>query len=142
MRIESYDEVLSWDPHAAWHLTSINAFNHVYETLVHVGPDLGLEPSLATSWRLAAPTVWEVELRPGVRFQDGTPLTIEDVAFSLMRAKGEDSDFRRYALGIVRVQDAGGGKVRIVTGRPDPILPNRLSALWMDRTCGRNGVLS
>src|SRR3954452_8598201 len=53
VRIESDDEVLSWDPHAAWHLMSINAFNHVYESLVFIGPDLTPQPSLATAWRLA-----------------------------------------------------------------------------------------
>ena len=75
VRVEGSDEVLSWDPHAAWHLPSIIAVKHVYETLVHVGPDLAPEPALATSWRLAEPTAWELELRQGVRFQDGTPLT-------------------------------------------------------------------
>src|SRR5689334_9153069 len=118
-RVQSDDEVLSWDPHGAWHTQSIIAAKHVYETLVHI------EPGLATSWRLAGPTAWEIELRPGVRFHDGTPLTVEDVAFSLARAKGEGSEFRRYAKGIVRVEDAGGGKARVVTERPDPLMPVR-----------------
>src|SRR3954452_13278011 len=128
-RVQSDDEVLSWDPHAAWHRQSVTAFRHVYEALVHIGPSLAPEPSLATSWRLVEPTAWELELRPGVRFQDGTPLTVGDVAFSLARAKGEDADVRRFAAAIDRVEDAGGGRFRVVTGRPDPLLPNRLSTL-------------
>jgi peptide/nickel transport system substrate-binding protein len=121
--------MLSWDPHAAWHLMSIIAVKHVYETLVLVGPDLAFEPSLATSWRMAKPTVWELELRQGVRFHDGTLLTVADVIFSLMRTKGASSEVRRFAAGIARVEDVGGGRFRIITERPDPLLPNKLSTL-------------
>ena len=40
-----------------------------------------MEPSLATSWRIVDPRTWEFELRHGVRFHDGTPLTADDVVF-------------------------------------------------------------
>ena len=43
-RVQSDDEVLSWDPHAAWHRQSVTAFRHVYEALVHIGPSLAPEP--------------------------------------------------------------------------------------------------
>ena len=129
VRVQSDDEVLTWDPHAAWHLQSIIAVKHVYEALVFVGPNLAFEPSLATSWRPAGPTVWELELRSGVRFHDGTPLSVADVAFSLTRAKDEASEVRRFAAGIVQVEDTGGGRFKIVTERPDPLLPNKLSTL-------------
>ena len=51
VRVESDDEVLSWDPHAAWHLMSINACVQVYEPLVYIGPDLTPQPSLAVAVR-------------------------------------------------------------------------------------------
>ena len=38
VRVESDDEVLSWDPHAAWHLMSINACLHVYQPVDEFGP--------------------------------------------------------------------------------------------------------
>src|SRR5712691_7841010 len=42
-------------------------------------------PSLATAWRNLDDTTWEVKLRPGVRFHDGTPFTARDVKASFDR---------------------------------------------------------
>ncbi|CAI1492589.1 ABC-type dipeptide transport system, periplasmic component [Thermococcus nautili] len=41
-----------------------------------------LKPWLAESWKWVKPNVFEVKLRPGLKWQDGQPLTAEDVKFS------------------------------------------------------------
>ena len=46
---------------------------------------LALEPALATSWEQTSPTVWRFHLRPGVKWQDGSPFTADDVVFTLKR---------------------------------------------------------
>jgi peptide/nickel transport system substrate-binding protein len=53
------------------------------ETLVNLGPNDKLEPSLATSWAQTSPTTYIYHIRHGVRFWDGDQLTAADVAFSL-----------------------------------------------------------
>jgi peptide/nickel transport system substrate-binding protein len=49
----------------------------IYETLVWVEIDsagqLQYRPLLATSWRKLQPTLWEVKVREGVQFHDGSP---------------------------------------------------------------------
>ncbi len=59
----------------------------LYETLVAIdGETLQPAPRLATSWTLAPDgRSASFELRGGVRFHDGTPLTAEAVAFSFAR---------------------------------------------------------
>ncbi|OYW22004.1 MAG: hypothetical protein B7Z52_00145, partial [Burkholderiales bacterium 12-64-5] len=42
-------------------------------------------PALAESWRPVGEDVWELKLREGVRFHDGTPFTADDVAFTFDR---------------------------------------------------------
>lgn len=42
-------------------------------------------PGLATSWTLTSPTTMELTLREGVTFHDGSPMTADDVVFSLNR---------------------------------------------------------
>lgn len=42
-------------------------------------------PGLATEWTLVEPTVMELKLREGVTFQNGEPMTADDVVFSLNR---------------------------------------------------------
>lgn len=53
---------------------------------------LKLVPGLAQKWGVVKPTAWRFELRKGVQFHDGQPLTAEDVMFSIDRARGEGSD--------------------------------------------------
>jgi peptide/nickel transport system substrate-binding protein len=55
----------------------------LFESLTYIGTDYLPHPRLATSWtRSADGKTWIVELRHGVRFSDGHPLTSKDVVFS------------------------------------------------------------
>jgi peptide/nickel transport system substrate-binding protein len=78
---------------------------------VHQQRGLELEPGLATSWRVVDPLAWEFELRQGVRFHDGTPLTAEDVAFSIDRARDEDSELNLLLDSVARVEVVDPGTV-------------------------------
>jgi peptide/nickel transport system substrate-binding protein len=55
------------------------------EYLVFPNPDYTMRPVLATSWKPLKPDVWEFKLRPGVKFQDGTPMTAADVVATMDR---------------------------------------------------------
>src|SRR5262245_57830068 len=56
------------------------------EGLLGVSDQLTLVPLLATSWKYDRPNLKYVfQLRQGVKFWDGTPMTADDVAFSLSR---------------------------------------------------------
>lgn len=56
---------------------------HVWETLIWRNPTTGAyEPYLATSWKWIDPTTLELELRKGVTFHDGSPMTADDVVFT------------------------------------------------------------
>ena len=55
----------------------------VYEGLTRKDEHFNLQPSLATAWERPDPLTWIVHLRPGVHFQDGKPLTAEDVVWSI-----------------------------------------------------------
>ncbi len=60
-----------------------------YASLVTVDPSTGLPaPDLAKSWNISPDgKVYTFQLRPGLRFSDGTSLTADDIAFSLGMAK-------------------------------------------------------
>ncbi|WP_242882359.1 ABC transporter substrate-binding protein [Actinomadura litoris] len=53
-----------------------------YDPLIYLKPDGGYAPGLATEWRFAGSgnKVFELKLRPGVKFSDGTALTAQGVA--------------------------------------------------------------
>ncbi|HEV7810886.1 MAG TPA: peptide ABC transporter substrate-binding protein, partial [Candidatus Limnocylindrales bacterium] len=56
----------------------------VFSGLVALGPDNTLVPDLASDWSTASDgKVWTFELRPDARWQDGVPVTADDVAFTI-----------------------------------------------------------
>ena len=83
LRWASATEALTFDPHAANNTPTLNATQQVYEPLVDFNSSYEIEPALAVGWKLISPTIWQFDLRQGVRFHDGTPFTSEDVVFSV-----------------------------------------------------------
>ncbi len=59
---------------------------HIFDRLVVFDENLQVRPGIAASWQVVDPLIWEVKLRDGVSFHDGSPLTSEDVLFALKRA--------------------------------------------------------
>ena len=131
----------TWDPQGARWSYVWDGYRQVYESLVMVKPDLTLVPGLAVSWKLVDPTTWRFELRRGVTFHDGTPLTAEDVVFSIERARGPGSAYRipdrAGTISAARVLDAD--TIEVTTTQFDPQLPvkirlvNILSKAWAER---------
>lgn len=64
-------------------LGGIAMLNQVGQSLVFYDNENLPHPWLATSWRPNADaTVWTFKLRQGVKFNDGTPMTADDVVYS------------------------------------------------------------
>jgi peptide/nickel transport system substrate-binding protein len=131
LRWASATEALTFDPHSAAHVPTQVETSQVYEPLVDFNSSYEIEPSLAIAWKLIDPTTWQLDLRRGVRFHDGTPFTSEDVVFSLNRAMSQTSDYREYVSSIAAVEAVDGHTVRITTVAPDPILPDSLGQIGM-----------
>ncbi len=110
------------DPHAYAIEDNKGATYQVYEALLDVDSNLAIVPQLALAWKPLNPTTWEFELRPDVRFHDGTPFTAEDVVFSIERARAKTSDFQLRVDGIAAVEVIDDHTVRITTRGPDPSL--------------------
>jgi len=79
-------EPTSRDPH--FHPTTANESLalHLYDRLLVTDELENVHPGLAESWRVIDANTWEFKLRRGVKFQNGQPLTADDVIFSAQRA--------------------------------------------------------
>ena len=119
------------DPHASTETNTLSTIMNIYEALVRRDRDLHIEPGLATEWRLVEPTRWRFKLRQGVVFQDGAPLTVDDVVFSLQRAQSETSDARPAVRAIDRIEPVDAATFDIVTRSPDPILLSELCNFYV-----------
>ena len=120
LRWASQGDALTMDPQAQNEGLN-NAINgQVYERLTGRDRQLNLVPALATAWQQTGPLTWRFTLRPGVKFHDGTPLTADDVVFSVNRAKNPVSTFSVYAnaLGTPVALDAQTVEFRLERVNP------------------------
>ena len=71
----------------------VNVLNQMFDTLIYMNPDGSEEPEprIADSWEISEDGLtYTFNIRDGIKFHDGTPLTAEDAAFSLMMYKNSD----------------------------------------------------
>ncbi|MEV1293925.1 ABC transporter substrate-binding protein [Pseudonocardia sp. NPDC049635] len=125
---------MAFGPSAGYAIDTDDAFVlsqlGVTESLVASGSDGEARPALATGWEQQQddPRSWRFELRSGVTFQNGEPLTGEAAATALNWLAGVEAPPRALrGIGLAATAD-GPGAVRITTTAPDPILPLRLSS--------------
>jgi ABC-type transport system substrate-binding protein len=79
-------DAVSLEPHFETTAPGAWIYQLVLEPLVSTGPDMRVQPRLATAWRVMSPTRIRFTLRRGVRFHDGTPFNAAAVKFTFDRA--------------------------------------------------------
>lgn len=124
-------EPSAMDPHFH-NLGPNNALNrHVFDRLVHFDAKQRLEPGLAESWKTIDDKTWELKLRKGVTWHDGSPFTADDVLFTMERAPNVENSpgsFNIYVKGktFSKVDDH---TIRVTTTEPYPLMPNDLTTI-------------
>jgi peptide/nickel transport system substrate-binding protein len=123
-------EATTMDPGRSTQVLTVNYFYNLYDSLTRWDAALQLQPGLATSWKAVNDTTWEFTLRPGVKFHDGSPLTAEDVRATIERnlVPGKTVVTAGFTT-IESVQAASPTLVRVVTRKPDPLLPVRMAQM-------------
>ena len=127
LRWSAQSELTGLDPHALQQSQAQAVLQHVYEGLTRYSPDLHIEPALATRWEQVTPLAWRFHLREGVRFHDGSPLTADDVQYSLERLKAAGSTVGAMLGNIRSVRRINDLTVDIMLDRPMPLLPRILT---------------
>ena len=132
-------DVTAMDPDTLQETVQLSFLSNIYEPLVQRNAELKLEPALAVKWEQVSPTDWRFHLRPGVKFQDGTPFTSADVVFSAERLLNKASAMRNVLGMIKEVKADGPLTVDFITKRPDPIFPQEqtnlliMSKAWCEK---------
>ncbi len=108
---------------------TVLALRHLFEPLVaYEGSPFKLTPRLARSWTVKDNRLWEFKLRQGVKHHDGTPVTAEDVKYSLDIYRQDGSPRKANTAGITNVEAVDPQTVRITTDGPRPGLMANLSS--------------
>jgi peptide/nickel transport system substrate-binding protein len=127
-------DVQNWDPPNSVLRESIilgyNVFDHLAARDLKTGK---VGPSLAISWKALDDTTWEVKLRRGVKFHDGTPFGAKDVKASFDRVLNPENKLtaRGNHAKIKSVEVVDDSTVHFKTDGPYPLFVERLTALVM-----------
>ena len=103
--------------------TDIWILSNMYDTLLLPSADgKSVEPGLATDWSVADDAMSvTLTLRDGIMFSDGTPITAEDVVWSLDRARTPDNGIWQFLVASIAEVTATDDKtIEITLSQPDP----------------------
>lgn len=128
LRYATQDDPQTLDPHGANLLVSSRLLTQVYDALVWRDKQWKPTPWLAESWSQPAERVWRFKLRPGVKFHDGTPLTADDVVFSVERALAPTSQMRTAIQGVESARRIDDLTVELVLREANPALLQHLTS--------------
>lgn len=131
IRWASQGDALTADPHAANESPTHSASRKIYDSLYYNDKDMKNTRWLAVSEKLLDPTTWEIQLRKGVKFHDGSDFTAEDVKFTIERALSPTSDLKNDISSIKEVKIVDSHTVQIITKEPNPILRNQLTNVFI-----------
>ncbi|MBB5957477.1 peptide/nickel transport system substrate-binding protein [Saccharothrix tamanrassetensis] len=106
-----------------------------YEPLIRANSDGTFSAALASDWKYVGPgnTLFEMTIRPDVRFADGTPVDPAAVVATLKYYLSSPGSMKPFLTGISDVT-SDGPIVRVHLTAPNPILPYVFSQLvnWGD----------
>ncbi len=109
------EDPMDLDPTIGDDTASSRMYHTIVPGLVQVDKDGQIAPDLAESWEVSDDgLVWTFHLHPGLKFSDGTDVTIEDWQFTFDRAKNREESYWKYtAEPIVSVE--GDNETVIIT---------------------------
>ena len=124
-------EPTSMDPQLISLLTNLQVSEVMFDTLVGRDANMGLVPRLALSWQ-AQGNDWIFNLRPNVKFSDGSAFTADDVVFTVNRIFAlPNRSFAIYLPHFVSVEAVDPLTVKFTLSQPTPLLPHNLTAVFI-----------
>jgi peptide/nickel transport system substrate-binding protein len=123
LRIQFVDAVPNVDMYFNSQRTGLILAHQAWDMLVHRDPStFEIKPSLATEWRFAEDNSLDLKIRQGVKFHDGSPLSADDVVYTINMASDPTTKVAtpsNYAW-IDKAEKTGDFAVRIKMKRPTP----------------------
>ena len=137
-------DIATFDPGLSTDFPSITAIDMVFTGLVQLDDNLKVQPQEAASYSEGSDGLtWTFHLRPNLKFSDGTPLTSQDVVYSIDRAlqPAEKSTVGPIYLALIKDSEKlVAGKIKTIIGdslmTPDPntvvIVTNKKASYFLD----------
>lgn len=118
------------DPHIQWDTDSYTVYRNIFDNLVTRNAKGEIVPQIGKSWKYLNDNEIEFEIVDGAKFHDGTPLSAQDVAFSVRRITNPAFKSPQLSqFNSIVEATASGNKVKLRTSSPYPALLAQLVKL-------------
>lgn len=127
-------EQSSVDPHFSQTGPNNATASGIFERLVTFDAHLQLHPALALSWKVVDPLTWDIQLRPGVQFHDGTPMTAADIVYSLDRVRHiarSPAPWTHAVTNVASIDVLDPLTIRVHTPAPTPLLMEQIGLIYI-----------
>jgi peptide/nickel transport system substrate-binding protein len=121
---ESIDPALAYSPRD-WSIV-----HSIYDSPVGFTEDGTIQPLAAETFETVDDVTYEIVLRAGLTFHDGTPVTSAAITRSVAYMQESESQAASLFAGITQVEEVDELTARIVSDLPSPWLPAQL-AVWL-----------
>lgn len=134
-----YGEPASLDWTKALSYSENTVIANMCESLFRLTPAFEIEPGLAESSEHPDPTTYVYKIRDDVTFWDGTPMTVDDVVYSMKRHmdKKVGSFWASYYDYVKSIEPTADNTVTVTLTRPDSLFDR-----WMSTPAGAVGQAS
>lgn len=123
LNVGIYADIISLDSAFAYDFTTNPVVEQITESLLYYDENDELQPYLCESWEETDPTTYVYNVRDDVTFSDGTPMTMDDVLFSVQRY--EDPDLASYLLwmydSVESIEQTGDWQFTVKLKQPDAL---------------------
>lgn len=119
------------DPHRTAAASTFTVTNNIYDTLIGVKSDWGIEPRLAKDW-VVSDDGMEITflLRDDVYFHNGRQMKAKDVEYSFNRLKDAESPKARDYANIEKIEVIDDYKIKFTTTKLDVELIKSFAYPW------------
>ncbi|MDL9978553.1 ABC transporter substrate-binding protein [Microbacterium sp. ASV49] len=117
------------DPYHGADYTPNMINSNMCENLLAQTPDFQIKPNLAKSFSNPDPLTWVYELRDDVTFWDGTPMTADDVVWSMQHNIDDKTTFYGYLYNsVASISKTGDHQVTVKLKTPDYLFNEELAS--------------
>ena len=121
-------DVDSLNPFTGYNAESYELWSLSYDFMIGYSmTDMSPVPSLATDWEPSEDGLtWTFDIRPGVKWQDGEPLTAADIAYTynrVMTGRVEGGNYSSYLTNVSSVTAPDDTTLVLTLSKPNAVLP-------------------
>lgn len=126
--IDLAGEPVTLDPAIAYAPLDWSVVHAVFDAVVGFDRDGDIKPVAAESFEVVDEKTFEIVLREGMTFHDGSPVTSDAVVRGMDHIKGGESLVKDLFATVDEVQRVDDLTARIVCSEPSPWLPAQMAA--------------